>query len=79
MFDKPIERAAKPTPRRAKDGIAFVVISGITGYYLNTDLDIVESFGFTPARFEQWITGNDSWERVTSFCNDPDLMVADGL
>ena len=80
MFDKIVERAAKPTSLRRCDSIAFFVVSDTTGYYLNIDRDMIDSFRFSIIEFDQWIQGNNRWERVTSFyCGDPDLAVAEGL
>ena len=82
MFDKYVERAAKPTSRRCLiDDIAFFVVSGTEGlgYYLDKDLDVIDSFRFTVVEFDEWIKGNDQWEYVTPFCCDPDLEVAEGL
>ena len=80
MFNKIVERAAKPISSSCRtDNVAFLVVSGNIGYYLNKDLDVIDSFRFTAAEFDPWVQDNDQWERVTSFCCDPDLMVAEGL
>ena len=78
MFNKFVERAARPSYLHSESDIAFFIVSGPSGYYLDKDLDVMDTFIFNAAEFDQWINGNDMWE-LTTFCCDPDLMVAEGL